>query len=213
MSISNLNQILFYHWQEIVQPFHVDSVIANQIFADLILAYSQPHRYYHTLQHIYSVLNTVDMLKMYIDDLSTVKFAVWFHDVVYDTHRKDNEEKSAEYAGEMLKKLALNHHQIEKIQQLILATKNHQGDDIDSQVLLDADLGIFAADKIEYQKYAEAIRQEYAWVSDVEYIQGRRMILTKFLQRPSIYLTPLMLESAEELARFNMQAELDIERG
>ncbi|WP_353932636.1 hypothetical protein WJM97_08635 [Okeanomitos corallinicola TIOX110] len=210
MSTSNLNNILFYHWQEITQPFNVDLVIANQIFADLILAYSQPHRYYHTLQHIHSVLTTIDMLKMYVEDLSTVKLAVWFHDLVYDTHAKNNEEKSAEYAGEMLKKLALNYNKIEKIQQLILATKNHQADDIDSQVLLDADLGIFAADKIQYQEYVQAIRQEYAWVADVEYIKGRRMILTKFLQRPSIYFTPLMLESSEELARLNIQAELDI---
>lgn len=210
MSISNLNQILFYHWQETIQPFNVDLVIANQIFADLILAYSQPHRYYHNLQHIYSVLTTIEFLKTSVQDLFTVKIAVWFHDVVYDTHTKDNEEKSAEYAGEMLKKLAFNHDKIEKVKQLILATKYHEADDIDTQVLLDADLGIFAADKIQYQQYTQAIRQEYGWVSDAEYIRERSKILTRFLQRPAIYFTPLMLQSAEELARLNIQGELDI---
>lgn len=104
------------------------------------------------------------MLQIYIQDLASVQLAAWFHDIVYDTHIRDNEEKSADYAVDMLNTLAIPANTFTKVKNLIMATKNHQAHDIDSQVLLDADLAILAAESVEYQKYAQAIRQEYAWV-------------------------------------------------
>jgi predicted metal-dependent HD superfamily phosphohydrolase len=212
MSKNNLLHILLHHWENTLKPFNVDPMISNKAFFQLVSIYSHPSRYYHSLQHIHSVLTTIDILndifKPSVQDLSSVQLAAWFHDVVYNTQIQDNEEKSAEYAAEMLKNLAIPVRNITKIQHLILCTKNHQADDIDSQVLLDADLAILAADAVQYQEYSQAIRQEYAWVSEAEYIAGRRKILESFLQRPSIYFTPFMLEYAEELARLNISTEL-----
>ncbi|MBK1987139.1 hypothetical protein A0J48_006235 [Sphaerospermopsis aphanizomenoides BCCUSP55] len=208
MSKENLIDSLFFRWQQTVQAFGVDRITAKPAFDDLVLAYSSCDRYYHTLQHIYSVLNTIDILKIYLQDLPSVQLAAWFHDVVHNTQAQDNEEKSAEYAAEMLPKLAIPANQMTKVKNLILCTKKHQADNIDGQVLLDADLAILGAAPIDYQVYAKAIRQEYAWVEESEYITGRRKVLEQFLQRQSIYSTPLMLESFEELARLNLQAEL-----
>lgn len=209
MSTENLTDLLFSYWLQTLQSFAVKPVAANKTFLTIVSFYSTPNRYYHTLQHIHSVLNTIDTLKTYVQDLSCLRLAAWFHDIVYDTHAQDNEEKSADYAGDMLKMVAIPDSNIAKVKNLILCTKNHQADDIDSQVLLDADLAILAANPVEYQKYAQAIRQEYAWVSEREYIKGRSKVLEHFSQRQSIYFTPLMLESAEELARFNMKTELN----
>jgi predicted metal-dependent HD superfamily phosphohydrolase len=203
-------EILLTSWQEIIQDFHVDMEKSNQIFFDIISSYSHPSRYYHNLIHIHSVLNKVEFLKTYIQDLPAVKFAAWFHDFIYDTHAQDNEEKSAEYASIFLENLGITQEIIFQVKNLILCTKNHQAYNIDSQVLLDADLSILSADPVEYQKYSQAIRQEYAWVSDTDYITGRRQVLEKFLQRPAIYSTPLMLESYEELARLNITEELKL---
>ncbi|MEO3706779.1 hypothetical protein [Trichormus azollae] len=50
--------------------------------------------------------------------------------------------------------LAIPANTITKVKNLIMATKNHQAHDIDSQVLLDADLAILATESVEYQKYA-----------------------------------------------------------
>ncbi|WP_413173762.1 hypothetical protein [Anabaena azotica] len=204
----NLTAILLAHWQHTLQPFGVDPIIANQLFPQLVAIYSSPSRHYHTLQHIHYVLSKIDVLQNYVQDLASVQLAAWFHDVIYDTHLQDNEERSADYAVEMLNTLAIPTSTTTKVKNLIMATKNHQAQDIDSQVLLDADLAILAAESVEYQKYAKAIRQEYAWVSDAEYITGRRQVLERFLQRQCIYFTPLMLESAEELARLNIKQEL-----
>lgn len=205
---TNLTHILLSHWQHTIKPFSVDSITAHKAFCCLVAAYSSPNRYYHTLQHIHSILSTIDILKPYVEDLPSVQLAAWFHDVVYNTQAQDNEEKSAELAADILKTLAIPAENITKIKNLILCTKNHQANDIDGQVLLDADLAILSADLVQYQEYTQAIRQEYAWVSETEYITGRRKVLERFLQRPSIYFTPLMLESAEQLARLNMREEL-----
>ncbi len=67
-------------------------------------------------------------------------------------------------------------------------------DDYDSQVLLDADLAILATNQVLYGEYAHAIRQEYSWMAEADYITGRQQVLERFLQRSRIYFTPLMSE-------------------
>ncbi|MCG6134339.1 MAG: hypothetical protein MET45_06705 [Nostoc sp. LLA-1] len=201
---------LFCSWQHTLQDFGVDQVAIEQAFTDLVEAYSRGDRHYHTLQHIEHVLSTIDILQAYAHDLVAVKLAAWFHDVVYDSQAKDNEEQSSDYACKMLSNLGISMSNITNITCLILHTKYHQAitDDHDSQVLLDADLAILATNPAQYRQYAHAIRQEYAWLSELEYITGRRQVLEHFLQRQRIYHTPLMFEVAEQSARANLQAEI-----
>jgi predicted metal-dependent HD superfamily phosphohydrolase len=176
----------------------------------LVAAYSTPGRYYHTLKHLDGVLSTIEILQGYTNNLAAVQLAAWFHDVVYDTEAQDNEERSADYAFDLLSNLAIPESTITTVTRLILDTKNHQAamDDYDSQVLLDADLAILATDSVEYKEYAHAIRQEYGWVADADYITGRQQVLERFLVRSRIYFTPLMSEFAEPSARGNIQGEI-----
>ncbi|MFN6466313.1 MAG: hypothetical protein RMZ41_031475 [Nostoc sp. DedVER02] len=210
MPPENFMDILFSNWQHTLQPFSVDQVAAEKAFNCLVVAYSTPGRYYHTLKHIDRVLSTIQILQGYTNNLAAVQLAAWFHDVVYDTQAQDNEERSADYAFELLSKLGIPESTTSTVKHLILDTKNHQAavNDYNGQVLLDADLGILAANSVEYQEYAHAIRQEYSWLSEADYITGRQQVLEKFLQRSRIYHTPLMLEFAEPCARGNIQAEI-----
>ncbi|MBE9007505.1 hypothetical protein IQ259_21150 [Fortiea sp. LEGE XX443] len=210
MPTGTLTHILFNHWQYTLQSFGVDQLEVKTTFAQLVEAYSTAGRYYHTLQHIHYVLNKIQILQAHTKDLLAVQLAAWFHDVVYDTHSQDNEERSAEYACQLLNSLKIPMSQITTVKRLILNTKYHQAseDDIDSQILLDADLAILAAASVDYQEYANAIRQEYAWVAETEYIKGRKQVLEKFLQRQRMYFTPFMFEVAEQSARANLQAEI-----
>ncbi|MEH1832486.1 MAG: hypothetical protein V7L29_10500 [Nostoc sp.] len=210
MPIENFMDILFYNWQHTLQPFGVDQVAAEKAFNRLVAAYSTPGRYYHTLKHIDHVLGTIEILQGYTNNLAAVQLAAWFHDVVYDTQAQDNEQKSADYAFELLSNLGIPESTITTVTRLILNTKDHQAamDDYDSQVLLDADLAILATNLVQYPEYAHAIRQEYGWVAEADYITGRRQVLEQFLQRSRIYFTPLMSEFAERSARGNIQEEI-----
>src|SRR5262249_38835687 len=63
-------------------------------FTNLASRYAAPERYYHNLDHIADMLATVDRLCDLAQDLAAVRFAVWFHDAVYDSRASDNEEGS-----------------------------------------------------------------------------------------------------------------------
>ena len=210
MPKENLTDILFCSWQHTLSSFEVDQVAGEKAFNLLVEAYSNSDRYYHTLKHIYHVLKTIDNLQAYTRNLANVQFAAWFHDVVYDTKAQNNEERSADYACELLSNLGIPPSNITAVACLIINTKNHQAaaDDFDSQVLLDADLAILAANPVQYREYANSIRQEYAWVSEAEYIVGRAHVLERFLQRQRIYFTTLMFEVGEKPARCNLNAEI-----
>jgi len=210
MLTENLTHILFSNWQHTLQPFGVDQVAADKAFNPLVAAYSTPGRYYHTLKHIDRILSTIQILQGYTNNLPAVQLAAWFHDVVYDSQAQDNEERSADYASELLSNLGIPETIISTVTRLILNTKDHQAavNDYDSQVLLDADLGILATDPVQYREYTHAIRQEYAWVAEEDYIRGRQQVLEGFLRRSHIYFTPLMSEFAEPCARGNIQGEI-----
>jgi predicted metal-dependent HD superfamily phosphohydrolase len=74
--------------------------------------------------------------------------------------------------------------------------------------MLDADLAILGANPIQYQAYAAAIRQEYAWVSDADYRVGRCRVLQAFLSQSQIYFTASVLEELDATARSNLKAEI-----
>ncbi len=201
---------LFAKWWQLLESLQVEEIAAKQVFNQLVAAYSSPGRYYHTLEHIQHVLDTIDTFKHQMQDFSAVQFAAWFHDVIYDTQAQDNEQQSASYAAEFLKHLGLSDRIITKTTSLILNTKHHQAepDDFDAQVLLDADLAILGSNPQHYRQYALLIRQEYAWLADTEFLTGRKQVLQQFLHRDRIYLTQLMFWKLESTARKNLKAEL-----
>jgi len=182
----------------------VDTTHADQKFDEVCLAYAEPGRFYHTLDHVLAMLDTVDSPACQAKNLNAVKLAAWLHDVIYESKASDNEERSAEYALRLCEQLAIPEGQ--QVASLIRRTKAHDaGDDPDAQVLLDADLAILGASESEYQAYAEKIRQEYSWVPEHEYRTGRRQVLEKFLTRPRLFHFLTHLESS---ARRNVAAEI-----
>jgi predicted metal-dependent HD superfamily phosphohydrolase len=180
------------------------------LFRLLVNAYNKPDRHYHNLHHINHVLITIERFNLELHDPIAVNLAAWFHDFVYDPQASDNEFKSAELATELLTEIKVATETIDRVQQLILATKGHQIDpnDIDRSIFLDADLVILGTDPVQYQNYARSIRQEYSWVSDTEYQAGRIKVLQSFLQRDRLYCTDLLFDELESIARTNMQQEI-----
>lgn len=197
------------NWETLFQPFLVEPELEHKVFLDLVTAYSGADRIYHNLDHIDKVIKTLEQMKSLSLDYISVQLAAWFHDVIYNPKTQDNEEKSSEYAESKLSALKIPQIIINRVKQLILSTKNHQAlsTDIDSQILLDADLAILGATEWEYQAYAQAIRQEYSWMSDVDYQIGRQRVLTHFLQRERLYLTDYAYKNFEKQARHNLWLE------
>ncbi len=144
--------------------------------------------------------------------------ALYFHDVIYEPTRSDNELKSAEYAVAALR-CYLSEEQCQYIYALIMMTATHQlnewtdpNKDSDAAYLLDMDLSILGAPWSEYQQYAQAVHQEYAHIAKEDYRTGRIAVLEKLLTHPMLYLTEYYHARLEEQARNNIKREITLLR-
>jgi predicted metal-dependent HD superfamily phosphohydrolase len=195
-------------WQQTIEDCGGRADLAREMFDDLARGYAEPCREYHTLDHIRQVLDTGFTIAPVLPP--ALILAIILHDVIYDTHAGDNEERSAEYAQAVLEQLGVSPEVREETARLILLTKTHQttAGDEPGQILLDADLAILGADEPAYNDYAAAIRREYAWVSDPDYRTGRRRVLERFLARPRLYFTEAMFRRCDTRARANLAREI-----
>jgi predicted metal-dependent HD superfamily phosphohydrolase len=199
-----MNDVMLRKWYDVLGAWAVDKTLADQTLEEVVELYAASGRFYHTLDHVQDVLATVESLGLSARNLNAVKLAAWLHDVIYNSKASDNEERSAEYAERLCRKLSIRG--AGAVASLILKTKTHQtGEDPDAKVLIDADLAILGASEPVYRTYAEQIRQEYAWVPEPEYRTGRRQILETFLARPKMFH---LLTHLEEPARHNIAREI-----
>ena len=140
------------------------------IGADLIRRYSEPHRRYHTAEHLRQVLVMIDELADDSHDTFLVRLAAWFHDAVYaiPPGQVSNEEASARLALRELARTGLEQEELSQVARLVRLTETHLpgSRDPDGELLCDADLAILAAAPEAYARYVEQVREEYASVPD-----------------------------------------------
>jgi predicted metal-dependent HD superfamily phosphohydrolase len=198
-------------WEETSARYSSSTTEREYIFNDLIKHYSSDTRHYHNLHHIQNMLNSISEFNNRLADPDAVYFSVMFHDVVYESLKGDNEEKSAEYAKEALTKLNFPPDRIDKVCKMILATKNHTvvdpDEDFDVQILLDADLKILGGTPEDYSLYAEQVRKEYKLVPDLLYKPGRKKVLAKFIEIPFLFRTIEFRNRFEVNAKANLKDE------
>lgn len=157
-------------------------------FALLSEAYSQSHRRYHNLGHIEHCLAEFDRAVGLAERPDEVEAAIWLHDLVYDPRACDNEEKSALLGREILEKAGTAKLVVNRIEELILATKHSEPPvSTDARLLVDIDLSILGGPSEDYDNYERNIRLEYSWVPAAEYVAGRFSVLRNFLDRPRLY--------------------------
>jgi predicted metal-dependent HD superfamily phosphohydrolase len=173
---------------------------------ELQARYSEPHRAYHTLQHIEECLGWFERTRALATNPGEVAVALLYHDAIYDTHARDNEERSAQLALEVCE---TDSHQSDRIKSLILATKHDAlPRSRDEQLLVDIDLSILGASEDRFDEYEQQVRKEYAWVDEPLFRTTRRSILAGFLSHAVLYATPFLHERLEDAARANLQRSI-----
>jgi predicted metal-dependent HD superfamily phosphohydrolase len=205
-------------WNGLVSRPGCDPRVAATVLEELVRAYGEPHRHYHTLDHIAALLALLDRHGADGSDREALTLAILFHDVVYDPTRPDNEEASAAWATARLDGLGFPEAVRTKVARYVLVTRHGWPLDAadaaeadlaaDLALLLDLDLAILAAQPGDYRAYAQAVRREYAFVPDSLYRVGRRRVLEGFLRRERIYLTGRLRAAWEQAARANLAAEV-----
>jgi predicted metal-dependent HD superfamily phosphohydrolase len=183
----------------------------EELLRRVVAAWSEPHRHYHTLEHLSECLQLVDEPAVHalLERPAEVEAALLFHDLIYDTTRSDNEERSADEAVQLLEAVGgIAPEVCARIAALIRSTKSHVASSPDGAVLLDLDLAILGASPARFAAYEAQIRQEYVWVPDDAYAAGRGRVLAGFAARPRLYTTPLLHDRLERQARANLSRAL-----
>ncbi|MEU5000706.1 hypothetical protein [Streptomyces sp. NPDC021622] len=182
-------------------------------YADNLLArWAEPQRRYHTTAHLAAVLDHIDVLEEHADDPDLVRLAAWFHDAVYLPERSTNEERSARLAERALPEAGLTDERTAEVARLVRLTVSHDPADGDrnGETLCDADLAILAAAPDAYAAYAAAVREEYAFVPDDAFREGRAAVLRQLLALPRLFRTPHGAKEWEGPARANLATEIDL---
>ena len=129
MGESLMNDLLRRKWHDLLGAWAVTPSLADETFEEICQHYAGPGRFYHTLDHVQTVLETVESLGSYARNLNAVKLAAWLHDVIYDSKASDNEDRSAEFAERLCEKLSIPEGRV--VASLILQTKTHDaGEDV-----------------------------------------------------------------------------------
>ncbi len=182
---------------------------ASVVYNELVVRYSEPHRVYHTLQHIRLCLDELERGRHLATNPDTVELALWYHDAIYDTKTKDSEERSAALAMEMVRNASLPDNLGQSVANLIIATKHSATPtDSDVQLIVDIDLSILGQPEERFDEYEKQVRKEYEWVPEDQFIAGRLAILKAFLDRPNIYSTQSFRNKYETQARANIARSL-----
>lgn len=194
---------------QVLSAYQVPAAQAESLWKEISQAYSSPKRHYHHLGHLEDMLHLLNEAKDLIQEKDAVLLALFYHDIVYNTLKKDNEEQSAVIAVKRLTAVGLPAPLIHQCREAILATKKHTlHPNEDINLFTDADLAILGSTPETYKQYGQAIRKEYAIYPDLLYKPGRRKVLEQFLNMEHIYKTSFFRERFEYQARKNIEAEL-----
>lgn len=155
--------------------------------AGLRARYDEPHRRYHTGEHVAEVLAEVARLLPTepAADAGAVELAAWYHDAIYDVRAGGgaSEDASARLAASEVRAAGGTDALVAEVVRLIRLTAGHTVDpgDRSGAVLVDADLWILSAPPERYDRYVADVRAEYAHVPEATWRTGRGEVLRRFL--------------------------------
>lgn len=175
----------------------------------VIACWSEPHRRYHTLQHLRECLAQFGETRELAARPGEIELGLWFHDAFYEPQRDDNELRSADWAHSCMLKAGAGIEAADRVHALIMQTRHQAApQEADAQLLVDIDLAILGALPQRFDESDLQVRAEYAHVADAAYRDGRRAILQGFLARTRLYSTDHFHARFEERARENLRRAL-----
>ena len=180
-------------------------------YEQLVAAYSEPHRKYHTLQHLSECVTALESVRDLAPHAAELEFALWFHDSIYNTKRSDNESRSATWAAKVLSEGGASSASTKLVEELILVTSHAAlPQTLDEQLMVDIDLSILGANDVRFSEYERQVREEYSFVPGLLYRIKRKAILRQFLERERVYSTQHFRALLETQARRNLERVLNV---
>ncbi|MCH2174469.1 MAG: hypothetical protein MK193_01935 [Lentisphaeria bacterium] len=184
----------------------------QKVFGVLDSHYSDKCRDYHNWNHIKDCLNLIQKHEKHIDNLHLIRFTAWFHDIIYVPGAKDNESKSATFAGQLMGKLdtLFARNLVEMVKWTDYTTVDVKNYSLTMRLFHDIDHFSFAKNWREYKVDSLLVLKELGLMEyDPHYLQGRLTYLknlknklflsTYFDQKYSIRATTNIERSIKEI--------------
>lgn len=176
--------------------------------------YNESHRFYHNLDHIELMLDEYErysysenLMKDY-DKICTL-FSIWFHDIIYNPSKTNNEKESVNEFKKFLKYVGLNTLFLKDVSHCIMATQHiNPPSAFLPSLVCDLDLYKLADSKLN-KRISNNVRKEFSHLSDKEWLEGRKLFLEFMLKKDSIFSLFSFIDKFEILARNNMSKELE----
>jgi predicted metal-dependent HD superfamily phosphohydrolase len=156
--------------------------------------------------------------------------AIAYHDCVYDSSKRDNEERSADVWMHASARSALNEEDRRWVAETILATRDHLGyrekeygayasgdkkmaaaslRDRARIWALDLDLTPLGRAAAAFERDTAALRREAKHLTDEDWEARRLAFLRRFIGTPRIFWSPTLAEVFEGPARANLLRQLN----
>lgn len=195
---------------ELLTKYTDNDSLKKELWTEIEKNYSSKKRHYHTLEHLDNLLSQLTDVKSEIQNWEIILFTLFYHDIIYNSIKSDNEEKSAEFAENRMKQISVSNDKIELCKEQILATKSHiKSTDSDTNYFTDADLSVLGQNWETYLLYCKNVRKEYSIYPTLVYNPGRKKVLNHFLSMGRIFKTDFFYNKFEIQAKQNLQQEIE----
>lgn len=163
-------------------PFWMD----YNTFENILECYSQPHRYFHTFNHITYLWDKIDRMTDVNECWKPILYVIaLFHDVVYDPVQNNNEEQSVNYYKSVFtkRKFKNDKQSYDMVIDAIRATIGHKSKNSIIQRFLDADMSsLYTIENLMEMELQ--IFKEFQHASVEQFRKGRIQFLHSAYKKP-----------------------------
>lgn len=182
---------------------------------ELIERYLKPHRHFHNIEHIANMIRRSIVYDLEEKDSISLKYAIYYHDYVYDPMSDTNEKDSSlAFITDLMNNKIENYDCINSmdlgaiVMLMIQDTYNHIPTTRLSKYLIDLDLWELAdIDKFDHNR--KLVRKEYTFIDNETFNLARINWINSMLKKKQIYYTDYCIDNHfENEARNNLNLEL-----
>lgn len=162
--------------------------LSNEQVLDILSRYDEPHRFYHTRQHLSEIFNYLDEYvnndydnNLTDDDLDKLSISTYFHDIIYNPKKQNNEQKSVDLLNEYTQIPQSIRYDCSKI--ILDTSSNFPPIEKLSKLFWDADRNILLQNIDILIDYENKIFKEFQFVPYDVYKEKRIEFLTKCIEQ------------------------------
>ena len=88
----------------LVSNYSEDSEYIQSLWDEIATHHSKKNRHYHNISHLENLYQNLSNIKTQIKDWDMILFALFYHDIIYNALKQNNEERSAKKVMQILKR-------------------------------------------------------------------------------------------------------------